>query len=645
MATKAELKARLSLDTSLFSKGIATAHSAASGLTSSFGSLSSAGISVFAKLAAAAAALGGAAGFALATKNAFELGKSVTELSSRTGIGVQSVVKLEQVFKDAGLEAADLGLAINRMQRYIETAGGKGKLGEEFQRIKNLAPEEQFLAIAESIRSIEDPAKRAQVAMEIFGRGGGKILPVIMDPHLLDEAIRAIGPQARLLEQNSAIFQRVAIQLEHAGITLRGFFVGVAAGIAGPLSAVLEKLTSIDLSQVGIKFGQELVKGAQMLVGFFKQPELFSSFLATGFQTAVLGLGNVLIAVFDAAIKFFKTGMFSALAGIGSMLLSTLLKAFATAVAYLQAGIENALEFNAPARAATAVIGHIKRDLATLQDQASNETNTARRQEYEEHILELKKQLVAAEEQLAAADKSSLESTAERAKRILDQPGGPRFGITGEGQTADELQKAGEKQLNDAMAAMAEAIKSFSVKDVTGAGEALKKAGTAAAAAVEAGGKAIASALGGAAAAVSTTSANMSNAWRLSGANAPMNLGPATAPYTPPYLSQPGTALSRPGNPLDRQPSSAYINGEPLFRKDSVLSNADKESLVDQFVAQGGERPTSSPEAYHAVKAGDDQRRQDVQRQQELSEARGKLGLETTNDILKNIKSNTDALK
>lgn len=626
MAATAELKAKLSLDTSLFTRGIALAESGAASLGSKFSSISGAALSAFKAASIAAVGLATAIGFGV--ERAFAFGKAMQEMSARTGIPISNLVKLSQVFKDAGLEADDVGLAINRMQRYIETAGAKGKLGDEFQRIKNLDPEQQFLGIAEAIRRIEDPAKRAQVAMEIFGRGGGKLLPVIMDPKLMEDAARSIGNQAALLQQNAAMFAQVAIHLEHAGVKLRGFFVGIASGLVGALEPVLERLESIDLTGIGVKFGESLVKGAQAVVGFFHDPKLFGTALQESFKAAALGLANVMLMAFKASIEFLQTGMVKAFAGIGSYILGTLVTTFAKAIAYFQAGLEAAIESittGSPALKFQIAVKEKLRD--AIGTNMAGELNAIGKG-YQDDINKLKAQLATA---------STPIDIDKRAKEIMAS--GPRVGF-GEGETATELFKRSSTELSEALDAAIKSLDNFSEDDVMGSGEAWKKASDAVAKAIEDGGEVVKKALGVVAQKIEVAAPSFvpgkgfTDSWgRDMGSPSPQRG----------YSGSSGLRTGDLGTPV----SSNYLAGtsEPLFRANSSLTQAQKDEIMDQYVAQGGERPTSSPYAYHAVKAGDEERRTAFKQQGEQAEARSKLGLETTNEILKNIKTNTDALK
>src|SRR5215472_10011570 len=221
MATKAELKARLSLDTALFERGIHLAHAGTQRLGSAMTSVGSVGVAAWAKLAGALAALGGAAGFVKAIHGAFELGSSLKEMSDRTGIAVRNLVVLQEAFKEAGLEAEDIGTAINKMQRYIEQAGPQ-KLGQAFFVLRQMRPEDQFKLLASIISQMPSASQRAAAAMEAFGRGGGKLLQVFAERGQWGEIQEALGKQADLLDQNAEKFDAVADHLKRIGTQFRG---------------------------------------------------------------------------------------------------------------------------------------------------------------------------------------------------------------------------------------------------------------------------------------------------------------------------------------------------------------------------------------------------------------------------------------
>ena len=453
MATQAELKARLSLDTALFEKGIAAAHAGAGKLGSAFGAVGGAGMAMWGKLAAAAAALGGAAGFVSATKHVFDFGDELDELSKRTGMTVSNLVVLQQAFRQAGLDAADVGGAINRMQRFIEKAGPE-KLGEAFYQIRQMKPEQQFQMIAQVIDRLPTATERAAAAMEIFGRGGGKLLALFRDAGQMNEIQQVIGKQALLLQQNAEIFSRIADRLKLAGEAIKGFFVGVAEKVAPFIDELVERLLKIDFTEMGQNFGKALVAGLKMVVGFFQNTQLFFTALTEGLKAAFLEVGNILLAVMKAAVVFFKDAFVNILVGIGSILTATLMEAFHKPLVWFQAQM----------------VGGIFTMQKVLEALSPKPMMPWTR-------INLLNQAGAAGAKIAE----------EEFQKNINQP--LRMGLTTGVMTPADYRAQGQKALAEAFDAAKQAMAELKPEDVTGAGAALQKALDAAKEAIDEGGK------------------------------------------------------------------------------------------------------------------------------------------------------------
>jgi hypothetical protein len=77
--------------------------------------------------------------------------------------------------------------ALQKMQKGIgEAAMGLGtakvaleELGVDIDTFTALSPDEQFKQIADQIANIENPAKRAAMATQIFGRAGADLIPML----------------------------------------------------------------------------------------------------------------------------------------------------------------------------------------------------------------------------------------------------------------------------------------------------------------------------------------------------------------------------------------------------------------------------------------------------------------------------------
>lgn len=168
--------------------------------------VSSIGKAVFAAGAAVAAPL------SAATKLFSDMGSDMVDMSARTGASVEALSTLGFAAGQTGAEIEDLETGLKKAQKAIvEASHGSdaarealGRLGLSAEDLINLKPEDQFRAIAARIAKIENPAQRAAAAMEIFGKSGTKLLPMIQDLAALEARARALGIEMSGEDANAA---------------------------------------------------------------------------------------------------------------------------------------------------------------------------------------------------------------------------------------------------------------------------------------------------------------------------------------------------------------------------------------------------------------------------------------------------------
>lgn len=137
-------------------------------------------------LSAGMAAVGGLLG---ASGVFASMGDTIAKASQRTGIGVERLSELAYAAEQSGADLATLEAGLRRMQKAIaEAAGGSesalealANLGLSVQQLAGLSPDQQFMLIADRLSKIADPTLRAAAAMELFGRSGTQLLPMIAD--------------------------------------------------------------------------------------------------------------------------------------------------------------------------------------------------------------------------------------------------------------------------------------------------------------------------------------------------------------------------------------------------------------------------------------------------------------------------------
>lgn len=133
--------------------------------------------------ATGSAALGAGLGAAAAFSNQ---GDAIAKMSQRTGIAVESLSALKYAADLGGSSIQDVEGAVVAMQSTILKADyglkrsvqSLGALGLSAQQLKGLRPEQQFAIIAEALSRVQDPGRKAALAVRVLGESGRQLLPM-----------------------------------------------------------------------------------------------------------------------------------------------------------------------------------------------------------------------------------------------------------------------------------------------------------------------------------------------------------------------------------------------------------------------------------------------------------------------------------
>ncbi len=124
-----------------------------------------------------------------AVKSFTDWGSELTHMSERTGIGVEALSELDYAAKISGSDMETFETGIRKMSKAITGVNEESKaaqktlahLGLTVDQLAGLGPEKQFELIANQLSKIQDPTRKAAIAMEIFGKSGTKLLPMMND--------------------------------------------------------------------------------------------------------------------------------------------------------------------------------------------------------------------------------------------------------------------------------------------------------------------------------------------------------------------------------------------------------------------------------------------------------------------------------
>jgi hypothetical protein len=247
--------------------------------------------------------------------DALELGGRLNDLSSRTGETAGKLLVLERAFDNTGVGADKVGATINRLQKFITTAGDESskqaevmaRLGISMQDLQGKTPTEQMQVFATKIAGIQDPTVRAATAMEIFGKSGGQLLPMLSNfSSEINGAKGQLGSLPGIMDRSAAAFDAIGDNFA----AIKNKSLEFAVGLAEKLTPALEKFTNmlvgVDAAGWGAKLGEQVLRLADMLIGAFKSPmELVGVYFAQ-VEVNMRTIGNLLVNAFINAANFLK---------------------------------------------------------------------------------------------------------------------------------------------------------------------------------------------------------------------------------------------------------------------------------------------------------------------------------------------------
>jgi len=283
------------------------------GLARAQKSLASMGASVQAvgtKLLAAGAAGTGAL---LATLAVFSSqGDQLQKMAIRTGIAVESLSQLAYAAAQSGSSIESLEKGVRKLQQNIaDAAKGSGEakdafaeLGISVGEIASMSPEAQFLAITDKLSKVTDASKRAALAMDIFGKAGAELIPLLAGGNEAMELLRkravALGLETSGESADGAAAFGDSLSDLAAQAKKVGFELG--ASIAPALKDIIERTQKVMAAIIAwVKSNREAVVSALQIAAGVTVAGAALIGLGIALKAAATGIGVMLIAM--AAVK------------------------------------------------------------------------------------------------------------------------------------------------------------------------------------------------------------------------------------------------------------------------------------------------------------------------------------------------------
>lgn len=208
---------------------------------------------------------------------ALDMGGRLADLSERTGETAGKLLVLERAFTNNGLEAEGVGTSLNKLQKFMAAAGDESSaqgqklsaLGITMADLAGKTPTEQLGVFATRIGEIQDPTERAAMSMEIFGKSGGKMLPILRNfSGELANAKDQLGSMPDIMDKSSKIFDDISDNLTVIKGKFTEFAAGILSRVAPALQYITDAMTKIDAAGLGIRLADAFIGAQTAMDGF-----------------------------------------------------------------------------------------------------------------------------------------------------------------------------------------------------------------------------------------------------------------------------------------------------------------------------------------------------------------------------------------
>jgi len=208
---------------------------------------------------------------------ALDLGGTLSDLSASTGETAGNLLLLQRAFDNTGAGADKVGPALAKLQNNIFGAGegskeavaAFGRMGLSMEDLAGKTPTQQLALVASGLTSIEDPSKRAATAIDVFGKSGAELLPLLTNfSGEMTEAGATVGSMADIMDRRANVFDAVGDRFLIISQKVRDFAAGILDKALPAIDAITSALSRIDAAAVGQNLANAFLGGENAMKGF-----------------------------------------------------------------------------------------------------------------------------------------------------------------------------------------------------------------------------------------------------------------------------------------------------------------------------------------------------------------------------------------
>ena len=289
-----ELMAKISIDTSGYTKSLDTAKKAA-------GTVAKVGVAAFA--AVGTAAVGAGVKLVKETANVASYGDNIDKMSQKMGISAKAYQEWDAVMQHSGTSIDALKPSMKTMANQAQQGAEEfQKLGISQEEVKNLSQEDLFGRVIEGLQNMEEGTERTAIASKLLGRGATELGALLNtsaeDTQKMKDRVNELG--GVMSDEAVKAAAKYQDQLQDMNTAIDGLKRNLLTGMMPAITTVMSGITNLASGKTDLGLG-EISKGVEEVT---KQISTITPVIVKALVNVLPQLGKALVQNISAIVPY-----------------------------------------------------------------------------------------------------------------------------------------------------------------------------------------------------------------------------------------------------------------------------------------------------------------------------------------------------
>lgn len=289
-----ELMAKISLDTSGYTKSLDTAKKAA-------GTVAKVGVAAFA--AVGTAAVGAGVKLVKETANVASYGDNIDKMSQKMGISAKAYQEWDAVMQHSGTSIDALKPSMKTMANQAQQGAEEfQKLGISQEEVKNLSQEDLFGRVIEGLQNMGEGTERTAIASKLLGRGATELGALLNtsaeDTQKMKDRVNELG--GVMSDEAVKAAAKYQDQLQDMNTAIDGLKRNLLTGMMPAITTVMSGITNLASGKTDLGLG-EISKGVEEVT---KQISKITPAIVKALVNVLPQLGKALVQNISAIVPY-----------------------------------------------------------------------------------------------------------------------------------------------------------------------------------------------------------------------------------------------------------------------------------------------------------------------------------------------------